>query len=300
MVSSNTYQAIQNWISRQQEYEATNSSPAPITDTQRKLLDKLELALPPEAPIQPEPQLENTNWIGYLQEYRARRTKGTGGIDFVEAPGPFAQGVQRWYYRVKIQESPTPFPGPNGGLFPDGTEPSFVRKKDAKKYAAKCAVEWLRKNGYMQTTQQSPPAKRQKVSLPPPKQAPGVDVTATQTQPKGIASPYNNDEVSAVDKVRQLCVTLGYPDVQYKISPCNTEGFYDGFPDLGMLGLKILPKDIGHVKNIFGKKCAKEMIAEQLLTPLTEIAAPHIEKRERILAGLGPVKEKKLPAPADS
>lgn len=50
---------------------------------------------------------------------------------------------------MRIDEHSEPFPGPDGGLFPDGTLPSFARKKDAKKYAAKCAVEWLGVNGYM-------------------------------------------------------------------------------------------------------------------------------------------------------
>ena len=46
------------------------------------------------------------------------------------------------------------FPGEHGGLVPiDSSDtpgvPSFQRKKDAKRYAAKCCVEWLMRHDYM-------------------------------------------------------------------------------------------------------------------------------------------------------
>lgn len=67
MVSSGTYKTIQSWIGQQLEYEATHSAPAPLTDTQRKLLDKLEQTLPLAAPPPPEPDLsDDTNWVGLL------------------------------------------------------------------------------------------------------------------------------------------------------------------------------------------------------------------------------------------
>lgn len=50
---------------------------------------------------------------------------------------------QRWVCRVVIAENEQrPFPGPAEAA-------SFARKKDAKQYAARCAVEWLRANRLM-------------------------------------------------------------------------------------------------------------------------------------------------------
>ncbi|KAF3065342.1 putative rrna-processing protein [Daldinia childiae] len=299
MALSETYQTIQSWITRQLEYEATHGSPAPLTDTQRKLLEKLQIALPPAIPPQPEPDLGDANWIGLLLEYRAARqrvsTKAPGG-DFSEIPGPVVYGVQKWHYQVRIDEHSEPFPGPDGGLFPDGTMPSFARKKDAKKYAAKCAVEWLGVNRYMSrlnvngvksppvqeqpaTPQPSPARKKQKV-MPSSPENPEASTSSPQPNedsesflPKGIASTFNGDEVSAVFEAERLCTGLGYPSFpQFKVTESKMAGFYNGLPELGALALK-LPPGIGHVKDIYGKKAVREKIAEELLEPLRKLAA---------------------------
>ncbi|KAI0114939.1 hypothetical protein F4814DRAFT_417606 [Daldinia grandis] len=298
MALSETYQTIQSWITRQLEYEATHGSPAPLTDTQRKLLEKLQVALPPTTPPQPEPELGDANWIGILLEYRAARqrvpTNSPGG-DFKEHPGPIVYGVQQWHCQVYIDEHPEPFPGPDGGLFPDGTLPSFVRKKDAKKYAAKCAIEWLGVNRYMTrldvngvkcppvpergTPQPSPARKKQKVTPSSPRD-PGASTPSPLSNkdpesllPKGIASTFNGDEVSAIFEAERLCSRLGFSGFpRYKISEGKMAGFYSGLPDLETLALK-LPPGTGHVKDIYGRKAVKEKIAEELLEPLRKLAA---------------------------
>ncbi|KAI1375048.1 hypothetical protein F4677DRAFT_446955 [Hypoxylon crocopeplum] len=350
MVSSDTYQKIQNWITRQQEYETTHSTPAPLTEAQRKLLEKLELTLPPETPPLPGPELGNTNWVGDLMEYRAARQRGLSGVDFKEEPGPTIYGAQKWYCRVQIDEHPVPFPGPDGGLFPDGSQPSFARKRDAKQYAAKCALEWLQANGYRyqtnyngvkfpqsqahqaqahqaqahqvqahqvqahqaqahQVTPQASPAKKKpRLSAPSPEQAraePNNNVSVTQMHlgsplPKGIASPFNNDEVSAVHQVSQLCDRLGFPGVpQYKYTPdSEMTGFYDGYPDLGMLTSR-LPSGVGRVEKVLGKKATREKIAEELLEHLRKLVAQQDEKDKQFLANLPPIRKEEQPqAPA--
>ncbi|KAI1212494.1 uncharacterized protein F4807DRAFT_373673 [Annulohypoxylon truncatum] len=323
MVSSNTYQTIQNWINRQQEYEATHSEPAPLTDAQRKLLEKLELALPSETPPTPEPELGDPNWIGELLEYRAARQRvpsGSPGAVFMEEQGPTIGGELKWYCRVKIDENPEPFPGPNGGLV-NGNQPYFGRKKDAKKYAAKCAVEWLKANGYyrpgtdavkspqapqapqppkQQVTPQSSPAKKKPKLLPSSPEVPaGVTV---KSEPNGArplpASAFNSDEISAVVEVDQLCTRLGLPGrPQYKITESSDiPGFYNGYVDLGILATK-LPVGTGRVEKVMGKKAAKERIAEEVLVYLRKWAAEHDEADKRFLAGIESKKEE-VPLPA--
>ncbi|OTB08643.1 hypothetical protein M426DRAFT_159028 [Hypoxylon sp. CI-4A] len=319
MVSSETYQAIQKWITRQQEYEATHSDPAPLTDIQRKLLEKLALSLPPDTNPPPEPELDETNWIGILLEYRAARQRireGMPGGDFVEEPGPTLNNVQRWYCHVRIDEHPAPFPGPAGGLSDDGQRSCFARKKDAKKYAAKCAVQWLRANGYMPqvdrnavkspqvqqspiTPASSPVKKKQKLAAPPPESnekqtPPGAPL------PKGIASPYNDTEVSVIHQVSELCERAGYRNFpQYKITEnSQLAGFFDGYADLGLLAQR-LPKGVGRVEKVLGKKPAKEKIAESLLNHLRKLVAENDERDEQFLANLSPVKKEEEPsAPA--
>ncbi|KAI0845163.1 hypothetical protein F5Y00DRAFT_273231 [Daldinia vernicosa] len=318
------YITIQNWITRQLEYEATHGSPAPVTDTQRKLLEKLQVALPPSTPPQPEPELGDANWVGLLLEYRAARqrvpTNAPGG-DFKEQPGPIVYGVQKWHYQVHIDEHPEPFPGPDGGLFPDGTLPSFARKKDAKKYAAKCAVEWLGVNGYMPrlnvngvksppvqekpaTPQPSPARKKQKVAPSSPQNpeastpSPPPNKDPESLLPKGIASTFNGDEVSAIFETERLCTQLGYPGFpQFKTIEGKMAGFYNGLPELGTLALK-LPPGIGHVKDIYGRKAVKEKIAEELLEPLRKLAAESGQADERSKPGSLPVRGTEPQVPA--
>ncbi|KAI0386281.1 hypothetical protein F5Y04DRAFT_243769 [Hypomontagnella monticulosa] len=317
MVSSETYRAIQSWIAQQQEYEAKHSTPAPLTDAQRKLLEKLESALPPATPLLPEPEFDDTNWIGMLLEYRAARHRVPDGVsgNFVEIEGPVAYGVQRWHCQVRVDEHPQPFPGPSGGLV-GGNLPSFARKKDAKKYAAKCAIEWLRSNGYIHnggntTTSQpsqpplpqeqlvapqpSTPAKKKQKLSPSTPERPQAPISKPESNepeihpgsplPKALASPFNDDEVTAVKEVAKLCRRLGLKgELQYKITRMSeTSDFYKGYAELGMLASQ-LPEGVGHVKDVFGKKPAREKIAEELLEPLRKLAAKFDEQDRQFLA----------------
>ncbi|KAI8963893.1 hypothetical protein F5Y11DRAFT_317729 [Daldinia sp. FL1419] len=324
MASSDTYKTILHWITRQLEFEAKHGTPAPLTDNQRKLLEKLQVALPPASSPQPEPDLGDANWVGLLLEYRAARQRVPNNIpggDFREFPGPTVYGVQKWHCQVRIDEHTEPFPGPDGGSFPGGALPSFARKKDAKKYAAKCAVEWLGKNGYMRrfeansvnsppvpeqqaTSQPSPARKRQKVvqSSPenPEASTPGPQPSKDLESllPKGIASTFNGDEVSAIFEAERLCTRLGFPGFpQFKITGNRMAGFYSGHPELGALAPK-LPPGIGHVEDIYGRKAVKEKIAEELLGPLRNLATQSGKVDEQPKPGSLPVRGAEPQVPA--
>ncbi|KAI1450951.1 hypothetical protein F5Y02DRAFT_8613 [Annulohypoxylon stygium] len=324
MVSSKTYQAIQNWIGRQQEYERKHLEPAPLTDSQRKLLDKLELALPSETPLSAEPEVGEVNWVGLLQEYQAARQlvpSGTPVSNFIEEQGPTIGNEIKWYCRVKIDENVNPFPGPEGGSV-DGRQPYFGRKKDAKKYAAKCAYEWLKANGYLyrseadaakfpqapptpQATQQqatplsSPAKKKPKLLQFSPKSPPGVTVkTEPNTASPLPISAFNSDEVSAVVEIERLCARLGLPNSIRYIVQESTEfvGFYNGHADLGILATRF-PIGAGRVKNVIGRKAAKEKIAEELLAHMRKLGTEHDVADKQFLDALG-AKNEEVPVPA--
>ncbi|KAI1417586.1 hypothetical protein F5Y13DRAFT_151356 [Hypoxylon sp. FL1857] len=328
MVSPETYKAIQKWIGQQQEYEATHSEPAPLTDAQRKLLEKLEITLPPETPPPSEPGLDDTNWIGILLEYRAARQRvhrGIPGGNFLESPGPTIGGEQKWHCRVRIDEHPVLFPGPDGGLFPDGSQPYFARKKDAKKYAAKCAVQWLRAQGYMprgdnnsgepaQVQEQEAASQQQPVtgkrkhspSSPQHSEPPTFKPEPNAGQPfpgspvpKGMASPFNSDEVSARYEVLRLCSRLGFSGFpKYRITENSEQrGFYSGYADLDLLSSK-LPAGVGRVENVLGQKPAEERIAEELLVHLRELAAECDEADRQFLARSLLIKKEDSPVPS--
>lgn len=223
-------------------------------------------------------------------------------------------GVQKWHCEVRIDEHPKPFPGPSGGLI-NGAQPSFARKKDAKKYAAKCAVEWLRENGYIihnggndvrasqpqeqpqekpVTPQPTPAKKKQKVSPPTPErpqaststpESNGREIPPGTLLPKGPTNPFDEEEVTAVQEVSRLCKRLGLKgEPQYRITRM-AEGseFYKGYADLGMLSSQI-PVGAGFVNEVFGKKPCKEKIAEELLEPLRNLAARFDEQDQKFRA----------------
>lgn len=60
------YAKLQEWILRQQEFEATESQAAPLTKVQRKLLSELEQTLMFESEPGPEPKLGDFNWVSTL------------------------------------------------------------------------------------------------------------------------------------------------------------------------------------------------------------------------------------------
>jgi hypothetical protein len=202
------------------------------------------------------------------------------------------------------------FPGVGGGLHTDGSQPSFARKKDAKKYAAKCAVEWLRAKGFMPqeggvrfpkaTIAQPPPSPSQTRQLgasgssPPVRNGrgggreggrqaapfgqtthPSTTSTTTSITP---TSPFDDTEPAATRQVSQLCDSLGLSPPAYRLQAVESGGqFWSGHADFGVHSVT-LPFDAARlvrVKNVFGKRTAREMIAEDLLTHLRE------EKRTR-------------------
>ena len=148
------------------------------------------------------------------------------------------------------------------------------------------------------------PARKKQKTVPTSPQSPEISNSKSQPDespegilPKGLASPFNHDEVSATFQAERLCNRLGFagfPKFKITESP-ELAGFFSGYPDLGMLALKLPPR-IGRVENVFGRKAAREKIAEELLAPLRELASEYDKADEHYKAGLPPV-EKKERAP---
>ncbi|KAI1078436.1 hypothetical protein F5B20DRAFT_229471 [Whalleya microplaca] len=308
MLSSPIYQNIQNWICQQQEYEAAHSTPAPLTEAQQKALRALQLALPQATAPQADVDIGDTNWVGILQEFRASRPKmssSTTGLAYKEWSSTNLSLT--WSCHVLIDEHAEPFPGPAGGLLSDGTLPSFTRKKDAKQYAAKCAVEWLRENGLMPQdgirfpkAQRAAPlplsisSKKQKMCPPSPEQpkTPAPKTGKSEGSPNGVVpgsspSPFNEDERSAAFEVSQLWAELGFYPFQYIIEPVpDSPGFFSGHPDFGMQPERF-PENFGHVEKVYSRRAAKEKIAEEMLKYLRQLDADRDRGIQQFMQSLG-------------
>ncbi|KAJ4391592.1 hypothetical protein N0V93_005211 [Gnomoniopsis smithogilvyi] len=182
MPSAAIYQGLKAWIAQQEAYEAQHNKPAPLTGVQHLALQawRLPSANPSPPPPTPPPTTAaivapELNYIGLLMEYHQKHNY-LDRLHYVEeASGTLSDGVTGRISRVTIAESFDQrighiehFPTMGYGLNADGTEPRFPSKKAAKRFAAKCAVQWLAAQGLMPSDLQafSPPFKAQNFQLP--------------------------------------------------------------------------------------------------------------------------------------
>ncbi|RYP52981.1 hypothetical protein DL768_001975 [Monosporascus sp. mg162] len=324
------YSRLQEWILQQQEYEATYSKPAPLTAAQRKLLSELELTVTP-APT--EPEVGDNNWIGILLEYRAANQlyPGDSAVEFTEeavAAVPGHPGPVRWRCQARIEESA-------GVPFPSGTPPSFARKKDAKQFAARCAVEWLRANGHMPADGVRFPKAAVAAAAPPPpppkqqqqgtkrRASPGTSTSnnpsprpnngsspstsskrsprsslsaATEASPSSFSpnsSPFGGDERAPGQEVAELCGNLGWQQPRYVLTEDpQTQGFWSGYPEFGHYGPspEQVPASAGRVEGAYGKKLARQLIAEGVLPYIRRVWEERQAGTRDFMSRLGPTK----------
>ncbi|KAI0105411.1 hypothetical protein GGR51DRAFT_519194 [Nemania sp. FL0031] len=296
-VSHKTYELIQTWIGRQQQ------APAPLTDKLKSALVGLEYALKAESVSLAEPELDNQNYVGLLQEYRAAYPfNGSIEVEFAERSfDPTGRGPLRWRCEVTVGEAP-------GVVFPpaDANQPSFARKKDAKKFAAKCAIEWLRAKSYMpqdgvrfpkgvltahhqmQRQKQQQQQQQQNTSTQQPKATNSRFTTTAATGGGGAvpSSPFDSSQPSLTNQVTELCRDLGYPPPAYKTELLR-DGFWNGWADFGDHAL-LLPPEIAdpmRVTDMISKSAAREMVAEKLLVPLRAEKERRHAENQAVLAG---------------
>jgi len=145
-----------------------------------------------------------------------------------------------------------------------GNTISFANKKNAKRYAAKKAVDWLIENKYMPADGSIKFPK-----APPPPPAPKVKRAETSTSGSGSSSA-GLPTTTAASQVPILCNTLGFTAPRYTLTQENKAvPLYDGYADFQ--GDPRIDGPVGKVMGVFGQKRAKEQIAEQVLSFLKDI-----------------------------
>ncbi len=211
------------------------------------------------------------------------------------------------------------FPSPEFGFVPLGAaqvlgQPSFARKKDAKQYAAKCCIDWLvslnrmpdPRSSAMPSTQTAPkvdPIEALLLSLSATSKpaSNGVDAVgqpsaSSQTAPamskdlvvSGNGMNVYDDRIPIAQRVQAMCRRLGIQAPKYElISDGNVKApLWSGYPDFGTDKDQV-PREVGVIQNVFPKRLAKQMIAEEVLSYLLQkeaerdaqyaamVAAPH-------------------------
>ncbi|CAD6442984.1 595de35d-e164-4649-8e05-f4ded1339401 [Sclerotinia trifoliorum] len=210
-------------------------------------------------------EMGGINWVGKLLEYhQANAINPTAEYSEIEV------SPQRFTCSVIIKQNSEPI----------SSLTSFARKKDAKQFISKLAIDWLISQNLMPSTgavkfpkapvaPQTPLAKTYRAPLSP------LDSTSATISPRERST----SPTSYPGLIPDLCRALGFNVPTYRIVPM-VEGspVYHGFADFGS-DPRILGK-IGEFRDIYGKKKAREVCAREVWYFLKDIERQRLEGTE--------------------
>jgi hypothetical protein len=178
---------------------------------------------------------------------------GPPGLDYKEAT--IEKGIVRFAFTVKIAESPQSF---------GGEALSFSNKKDAKKYAAKKAIDWLIANRHMPSDGSVKFRKAPTRIQAQLKKCKSVSPSESGTPTDGTPP------VKYTTKVPALCTKLGFPPPKYEITRAKADdhSFWHGYADFNDPRIE---GKVGRVFNVWGQKNAKEQCAEIVYSFLKDV-----------------------------
>lgn len=192
------YKDLKAWIAEQESLP----SPAPLTDVQRRAIADLRDSLKTRAVPKVEIDLGDKDWVSLLHRtlhffpfhylrrfaklsplpvtgYRDAHQQVGVSVEFHEDAGPNLQWMCYCTIRSSIPDEEghsmdRRFPHLDYGFIPmspDGglRQPTFARKKDAKRYAAKCCIEYLMSKGLMPLDGENVSFPKRKLAPPSPK-----------------------------------------------------------------------------------------------------------------------------------
>ncbi|KAL8420135.1 hypothetical protein RB594_003059 [Gaeumannomyces avenae] len=250
-------------------------------------LEMLSTTMSPE-----EPSLGGKDWVSLLGRYRDAHVDGSYITYKDESRG------LKWCTFTKLSEA-------GELLFPEVGIP-FSRKKDAKQYAALKAIEWLMSNQLMpddginvtfkrprQCTPTPSPVTGARVASPPrpgPTSPPAAAAKPPQT-PKSMGSrdrsssggnkpaDGHSDDDNVVAQAEKLCRAFGYGMPRYEVTPVESStNLFNGTVNWGKEFR--VPPSVGVVNNIYGRKPARDLMAQEVLQHLREVVK-HEREAER-------------------
>ena len=281
-----------------QEYQQLNfMQPEQLTPAQLRTFTELNratsaaLEMLSNTVAPEEPNLEGKDWVSLLQRYRDAHGDGSHIIYKDESRG------LKWCTFTKLSEA--------GDLvFPRDAFP-FSRKKDAKQYAANKAVEWLMANQLMpddgvnvtfKKPKECPPtpssANAAVVAATPPKPGPASPPAAAAKSPQtpksrgsrgrsdsGDKSPDDSDDDNVIIQVEKMCRSFGYGVPRYIVTPAeNSQNMFNGRVNWGDEWR--VPESVGVVTSIYGRKHARDLMAQEVLHHLREVVKPERETQK--------------------
>jgi len=187
----------------------------------------------------------------------------TTGLKYVD--GVVGQAPARFTCIAALAESPQPF----------GDAVSFTKKKDAKQYASKKAIDWLIENKFMPVDQVKFPKKQPKAvsqAAAGTAKAAAAAAAASAQEDNAIpaAPPSKSTSTSFAGQIPDLCIRLGFNMPKYEITRASEIApLYSGYAHFN--GDPRIEGKVGEVFDVFGQKNAKEKIAEEVFSFLKDI-----------------------------
>ncbi|ESZ97637.1 hypothetical protein SBOR_1981 [Sclerotinia borealis F-4128] len=263
------FQSLDDFVKEQDELQAEinreclnahSQSGSPATKKTRNTPDVASVLLEDQA----LKGMGDTNWVGRLQEYHQ--------VKAIYPPPKYTEiqvSLSRFSCSVTIKEKPEPIT----------STVTFGRKKEAKGFVSKLAIDWLVSQNLMPS---NGAVKFPKVPVAPQTPQPKKIRTSTSpstTSPASITTTPRERSTSPTSYpglIPDLCHALGFNIPTYKIA-LMVEGIpiYHGYADFGS-DPRILGK-VGEFRDIYGKKKAKEVCAKEVWSFLKDTERQRLE-----------------------
>ncbi|KJZ78937.1 hypothetical protein HIM_01710 [Hirsutella minnesotensis 3608] len=279
---------LRAWIDEHVALEQEHNRPAQLSTVQ---LEALSLLIDLD---DGEPDLGQRDYVSLLlNETQRRRLTAPVFTDRDPISVPVQGKSQlKWRYVCSLTGHGS-FPRPEWGIEAGQQEPSFQSKRNAKRYAAKCALQYLQERlakpaaaAFPSTTRDiiapigPPPSKRKtaatspspvpqsrvseahRVQYPPPQSQPHASAAAGSES--SSSSPGSDESQSVFQRVTSLAISLGFTSPQYHVQPeGDLSNFFSGRATFSPGDL--VPSGVGVVSGVLGKKQARLQSAEQVL-----------------------------------
>ncbi|KAK1781807.1 hypothetical protein QBC45DRAFT_458453 [Copromyces sp. CBS 386.78] len=188
-----SYLDLKAWIAEQEALP----QPEPLTDVQKRAILDLKKSI---VKTKQSFDIDDADWISLLMRYRDAHQAEGCTVEFNDNHQNQVGKVGFMCFvslSVTSDWEPILFPSKENGILVDSTTgapyvPHFSKKKDAKRYAAKCAIEWLMYQRYMPSDCQNVTFKAKSGQSKQQPRVPGV-VPSVITPQKTPTAPVNTN-----------------------------------------------------------------------------------------------------------
>ena len=216
---------------------------------------------------------DDENWVGLLQNFSQQRKTALPDYRHFEAD---TVDLQRQGMALTNKKFACTVQVAQAHLHVFGSEEKlFATKTEAKRHAAKDAVTWLRANEFMPATP-PPPKRRKSIANSSPDEPGHTGLTPAFAE--------SNIKETFAEKVHRKALSLEFTQPRYDSRPsvppstaANTDvgafvNMWACFQEQDVDREPLLAGNVGEVRNVFGKKNAKEMCCKEVMTVLDRIA----------------------------